>query len=427
MENSHKKGLAYVKILRYNGFVIPVMLTEHVRKARREWSSNFKRNTMKQTTQKYYIKKGNILRHSAQVSLMLLCLLTLAFIAPISVDRGEATIGTATESTLTLSTESAAASVSLEGISAEGTFAASEENARFLVSTTNYTGYTLLIQSSTPNLVGDLDGVPYALLPIPFIMSSESFDDLSYNNMWGYLPSKYHSMENGNYIPAPMGSDVLDVTNSANDAANAYTIGMGIRADYRSPAGTYTNTFVVTAVANPVNYAVSYVDTTNDETVAELPEAQYGNTSATSIILSSATPVRLGYTFNAWCLGAVSDDGTACDGTTYASGAVFGIDQTILNDVTLYAIWNGNGAPAEEEPAEDNPSEEPATEVPTEEPTDTPANNDTPAENPDTLDTPSEEPTEEPETPASPAAPASPDTPSEEPEESEESEEPSND
>ncbi|MBR3324156.1 hypothetical protein IKG24_01275, partial [Candidatus Saccharibacteria bacterium] len=73
-----------------------------------------------------------------------------------------------------------------------------------------------------------------------------------------------------------------------------------------------------------------------------LPPTDSGATHNTSLPLSTATPTRTGYTFKAWCLGTVSNNGTTCTGTEYSSGADFGIDQTTESIITLYAVWKLN-------------------------------------------------------------------------------------
>lgn len=355
---------------------------------------------MNKIKQKNGFVQEELFRKLALASSVFVFVLGVAFVAPFYVDKSEAVVGDSTESNLTLTTSNAAASVNLESVAANGSFATSDIDANFSITTTNYTGYTLVISSSTRALVGEIDGENYSLAPIPAPLNAEVFDTPAYNNMWGYLPSKFNSQDNIDmlYRPAPIGSDVLDITNTANSVANIYTIGMAIRADYNSPAGTYTNTFVVSAVANPVNYEVFYADISGDETVTGLPSAQSGNTSATTIILSEATPVRIGYTFEHWCLGEISAENGTCIGSAYAPGSVFGIDQTVLNSVTLYAVWTQNGEPVApvapatpEVPAEPEAPEEPATpEAPEEEPPVAP---------------------EEPEVPAEPEVPEEPATP----------------
>ena len=150
--------------------------------------------------------------------------------------------------------------------SVEGVFASTEDegntSASFSVSTDNYTGYDLsfttgntgeyatkLINTVTRN--GETK--TYVLNSIGVAMDAEAFNSNNYNNMWGVKPSKFNGVENLNYLPIS-GRMVMD--NVKTSGTNEYTIAVGIRANYECPAGKYTNTLVLTAVANPTAYEV---------------------------------------------------------------------------------------------------------------------------------------------------------------------------
>ena len=195
------------------------------------------------------------------VGLITILAALIAHVAP------RATMANATtpngESSLSIVTDGGA-SVVLTVNSADGTFASSDaagnNTARFSVSTTNYTGYTLSLSPSeagenanklTQTIVKNGISTTYAIDSIADTVASGAFD-ARYNNMWGIKPSKYNSAANADYLPAPTSAAVLDSTTAGS--ANEYTLDLGIRADYSKPAGAYSNTFVLVATANPTTY-----------------------------------------------------------------------------------------------------------------------------------------------------------------------------
>jgi len=291
-----------------------------------------------------------------------LTLLTVAAVFPIThkTDTAEATPGTPEVPTLTMVTGQENASVDVTPTSATGTFAASAtaDEAKFTVQTDNYTGYTLTIKANdnagqlTNSTTGDtLDSIAAATDQSTFTTGSAA----TYNNKWGYKPSKFNSTANTNYLPAPTTTaSVLDKTTIANPTANTYTIALGARVDYTKPVGTYSSTYTLTAVANPVAYHISYYDGVNTAVIGN----QQSETSTASITVnptytSGSAPTRSTYTFKSWCLGTVnstttyntstktySNQATVCTGTEYATGANMPIDPTVDNtNIKLYAVW----------------------------------------------------------------------------------------
>ena len=117
--------------------------------------------------------------------------------------------------------------------------------------------------------------------------------------------------------------------------ANTYNIAVGARVDYAKEAGSYENTFVITVVANPTLYSITYNKNTTD-TVANMPtNIVNGSADEENVTLSSNVPTRTGYEFVGWNTSA---DGT---GTTYTAGSNWTINQTAAsNTLTLYAMWN---------------------------------------------------------------------------------------
>ena len=306
-----------------------------------------------------YIKFNRDIRRAGTISALVLILLFLWAAFPIinKAMEVEAIAGAAkaSDTTLTMTSGSESASLNLTPAgSPNGVFASSSssQTAKFGVVTNNHTGYTLSISALNNN--GELTNseANAVLNSITNPTDADVFNtSTALNGKWGYQPSKYNSAANTNFLPAPTtNATTLDVTGSANNELNNYTIGLGARVDHTKPAGSYTNTFILTAIGNPVTYSITYADSTGDTTVANLPtfgsdptnHTQTGSISATSINLSSTIPTRTNYNFKSWCLGTVSNNSTTCTGTEYNAGASFNIDQTTANTSTLYAVWNPN-------------------------------------------------------------------------------------
>ena len=271
-----------------------------------------------------FLRKISPYAGAALVGLFGLILFPVSF----SLDSAEAAI-TYSETILTLSTSDLSARITPSD--ANGTFVASDPST-ISVTTNNYSGYTLGIAASdnvnNTKLINTSDDTAY----LTSISSASSADEFNTNN-WGYLPSKLNSQTNISYRPAPTTTGAtIETTNSANAEANTYTISLGVKTDYTLPAGTYKNTFTLTAVANPTTYSIIYNKNTTDE-VANFPSAQSSSTNGNYVRISSNTPTRAGYTFMEW---NTADDGT---GTSYQPNYYIALDQTSANTTTLYAQW----------------------------------------------------------------------------------------
>ena len=208
-------------------------------------------------------------------------------------------------------------------------------------------GYTLGIRANTSgddstklvNGANKIDSISAALSEADFKNSANT----QYNGKWGYKPSKLNSNSNSNYLPAPTTiGTTLDVTSGANSTANNYTLTLGVRVAPNTPTGTYSNTFVITAVANMLSYSVTYNKNTT-AAVSGLPAVDSGSTTTEYVVLTSDTPTRSGYDFVGWCDSNSSE--TSCSTNLYTAGSNYEIDQTSSNNVTLYAIWEV-GCPA---------------------------------------------------------------------------------
>lgn len=254
-------------------------------------------------------------------------------------------------------------SLDLKPISPTGTFAKSDTATNTVGVMTNYfAGYTLGIAASSTGadaanliqtagegneqtVVGRISSIGTVTGVTGAGITEQEFSNANntqYNNTWGYKVTNLNTTTSTNYLPAPTNttSISMDTTNAANaNTANNYNIAIGARVDTEVPKGSYTNTFVVQVVANPIPYTITYNKNTED-TVANMPSNVNTTTVNTSVTVGSA-PSRSGYNFVGWCTTAVADGGT-CDSpnTQYAAGGSYTIDQISgENDLVLYAMW----------------------------------------------------------------------------------------
>ena len=278
----------------------------------------------------------------------------------------------ATASTITISVVDSV-SLSILPTSTSGTFATSDTSTNNIsVSTNNGTGYTLGIKASTEGsntLINESDDTK--TIPSHTIangVSETSYNDDTYastnnlNNTWGYRPSKYYDTASGTtidntstnlYFPGPISTStpfILDKTTSANSInqstdeliPNNYNIAIGARIDSNTTSGTYSNTFAITAIANPIPYTITYNKNAGSDTVNNMPSDVDSSTYSETVTLSSNTPTRSGYTFAGWCTVAVNADAN-CSGKSYAENSDWTLDQTgASNTLVLYARWTIN-------------------------------------------------------------------------------------
>ena len=300
-----------------------------------------------------HIKKAKKLRMVSTGAFCVLGVIGFLGVFPITKtsDDAEATYVPAT-TTLSIVSSKDTASVDITPTSSTGTFAtsAAADMAEFTVTTDNLTGYSLnilgtdtsgqLVNSTT----GDtLDTIAADTTENDFRTGNAS----TYNNKWGYRLT-VNSATTTNFFSAPTSTTTaktIYTTTAPNTTADSYTLGVGARVDFSKPVGTYTNTFVLTAVANNITYAINYLDNTGD-TITDLPAAEgSSNITASSFTLSSTEPQRTGYDFIGWCDGTVTHvaSGTdTCAGTTYQAGDTYtftNISSASTNTANLYAMW----------------------------------------------------------------------------------------
>ena len=265
----------------------------------------------------------------------------------------------ATESSISLSIgNNNKVSVDISSTSANGAFKKSSPTT-ISASTNNATGYTLSISAPT-NAGSDYDKLinnndnNAKLTSIQSSITEEQFKALNataYNNMWGYLPSKYCTgntsdtcSTNTSFLKAPTTTgDTLDITNSANSTANDYNLSIGARIDSSTKSGKYQNTFVVKLIGNAIPYSIVY----DDNVVSNMPTDVSSTTPNSTVTIENKTPVRAGYKFLGWCLGTEDTsnittlNGTdTCSSTIYQPNSTLSIDQTGTgNNFRLYAMW----------------------------------------------------------------------------------------
>ena len=149
----------------------------------------------------------------------------------------------------------------------EGTFADSG-NININVTSTAASGYTLAITGGgSTSLTGTTDNTK-SITSISSAIDQNTFStNTSYNNMWGYKPSKHYDsstesvVDNSNYLPSPTSNgDIIDMV--SDSSSNDYTMSIGARVTNTLGFQSYeNNTFVIAAVGNSkCNRAATSID-----------------------------------------------------------------------------------------------------------------------------------------------------------------------
>ncbi len=263
----------------------------------------------------------------------LITLVFLAFNPAVNiVSRAEDEIEPVTEMILT----SGDLAVELEMMNPSGTFVTSD-TADITVTTNNYTGYTLRIRANEGEDETKLVSGENA---IESISAASTADEFGSQN-WGILPSKYNSLDNDLYQPAPTSEGaILDTTDAPNEEANIYTLAFGVKVDGLLPEGTYSNTFVIEASGNPASYTINYDDGAS-EAIINVPDDEWGSSTEAEIYISDQVPERTGYDYVAWCSGNVTTTVgvDSCDAITYQPGDAIRLSKLHSNDLALKSMW----------------------------------------------------------------------------------------
>jgi len=307
-----------------------------------------------------------VVRVGAFFSCAFLFVLLTLMVSPVSYKKDSASAATnvakQSSTTLTLSSTNNQATVDLDINNPNGVFAKSDEEgtAEFGVITNNAAGYILSIAASDDNgkLTNGDYNVPVSIASLEQAVTESVFDTSANNNRWGFKPNKYvdandevvdNTGENAKYLPSPTTTaTVLDKTDTSNTESNDYSIELGVRANYSTPAGTYTNTFNLVATGNPTPYVIDY-DKNTEDTVTNMPLSTAAAASEEYVTISSNIPARSNYQFIGWCTvvpeenegGADSCEGE--DANIVLAGGKIGIDRTSETNVTtLYALWQAD-------------------------------------------------------------------------------------
>ncbi len=203
-------------------------------------------------------------------------------------------------------------------------------NQSITVSTTSTAGYTLKLSSSSSstdlvNLTDSTKTIPTFTMP----GGSSSLPASSVGNGYGY------SVDGGvNYSSVPsLSSNHAMIAETYTSGENTHTLTFGAKVSASTAAGTYSNTFLIYAVAKlePCSAgSICYYGNNDDGTGFMSDQSASSNSSATLIPSNYS---RSGYGFAGW--------NTEIDG----SGTNYGPNQTIsTGDLTnvglqLYANW----------------------------------------------------------------------------------------
>ena len=212
------------------------------------------------------------------------------------------------------------------------------------VKTTSPAGYKLQLGSKS-NGTNDLTNGSSKLTSITASTTADNFKNSGAANTWGYKPSKLSGSSNSNYKAAPSGSsvDTLDTTSAANSTDNTYSLGIAAKVNSSTVAGTYTNTFVLTATANTLNYTINY--DLNSGTWSQ-SNSETNTTTNETVQINSTSPTKSGYTFKGWCSSSsITNNNTtntpSCNGTTYQPSGTYNLTSA-NNTLNLYAMWQQN-------------------------------------------------------------------------------------
>ena len=204
------------------------------------------------------------------------------------------------------------------------------------VTTTNYTGYTLSLETMGPTT--DLVHGRDSTLVIPTITvpsGNEGIESANINNGYGW------SLDGllWRAVPEPGASEVLKATNAANSATEVTNLSFGVRVGETQPAGTYSNDFLISAVANDAQFEVTYLPNGGGDEVADMPvpATQQGSVSGLTLYLSTTIPSRAGYDFVGW-----ATDPEATEPDAPIGDLTYALDPESGNEITLYAIWRLN-------------------------------------------------------------------------------------
>ena len=213
---------------------------------------------------------------------------------------------------------------------------AKSNDATVKVSTNGSWGYELNVKAKTDNTLKNgsnkFDSIGTSIDENTFKSGT------TYNNKWGFKPSKLSGSSNTNFVAAPTTSNTLiEKTSSANSSSpTSYTFAIAAKADASLPTGKYSNNFTFSATANSVSYSITYK--LNDGQWTESSNTQSGSTTETSVKLKSTVPTRNNYEFLGWCSVSTTNESCPSNGKAYQPGDPYPLTSG-TNAVELYAMW----------------------------------------------------------------------------------------
>ena len=237
----------------------------------------------------------------------------------------------------------------------EGTFSSTAANV--LIKTDALAGYTLSIKAKDGTDLKnksstDPKNVITSISSATTVSKNDFRDKADYNNKWGFAFGKGGE---GNTFHGLNGTNAVTVGSSTepNSSNDTYSITLGARVNNELAVGAYSNTFIIEASANAVNYNVKYDGNSTASDVSNLPSSgalTSASTKTQSFKISSQEPTRTGgYEFIGWCDQKPTKESNAngtygvdiCPTGAYQASDEYDLtakDQT----VTLYAMWVDN-------------------------------------------------------------------------------------
>lgn len=206
------------------------------------------------------------------------------------------------------------------------------------VTTDNYTGYTVFLTNSTNSTdLVNTNNNNYTIPTITLPQGSDSITQSQFTDGYGF------STNGTDYAPAPTSSNSLSIGNRSTAGTGSHSLYFGALPPASSASGSYTKTFVITAVANNPQYSINYNANAGTDTVTDMPSNQSTTTSGTgTVTLPNNVPTRSGYTFLGW------DTNSAATTPTYPTGSAntITLEPTLANAINLYAIWQASSGPS---------------------------------------------------------------------------------
>lgn len=241
------------------------------------------------------IMKLKYYHYPGVVSLGVLALMGIALLSPTMPNNTSAALTTTAGVAITANAEATVAISVDDQVSIDLTPTSSSTGvfnsgtSRLKVATNNTSGYAIYLGTvdETGNLAPILQGSQdKAITPVVDDTIGSSFS----TNTWGYNLSRVAesgdatdtvNAANLSYNAVPSSSQTVYTTDSANLENNdEYDLTFGVNIDNTLPAGTYTNSVLVSVVANPI-------------TISELSQLTYMQDMTTSICEHTPMPTTL--------------------------------------------------------------------------------------------------------------------------------------